>query len=261
MISMFYFKKTRSLALISFFISLSAQAEFGPLYSCPGPAACLLPTYIGIKASTILEPTSGSASLNLTNQTLTDSTGTVSVDFSATPDTGRVLKDEFGNIAVGFSASSNYYGRGLFSDQGNVIVDFQNGSLSSNGSGGAVFTSNMSLTDTTGFSRINWGSGQLRDTSPSVQLTWGLTGIGLPKLTASRVLTLDGSNIITTANPTVTEINYVSGVTSPLQTQINSKRADAYTPGTPARWATNPTTIQQAIDRIAAVVGAITPIP
>lgn len=213
-----------------------------------------------VTTPSVLAP-SGSSSINMSTQVMKDSTGIESIDFSNTVDTGRVLKDEFGNIALGFGASANYYGRALFSDEGNVILDFQRGSLSGNGTGGAVFASNMALSDGAGFTKIDWGNGRLRDTVPSTQLTWDLTGVGLPKLTASRVLTLNGSNLITTANPTVTEINFVSGVTSAIQTQMNTKQPTAYTPGNAAKWSGSPTTIQQAIDRIAAVVGNTIPIP
>jgi hypothetical protein len=47
----------------------------------------------------------------------------------------------------------------------------------------------------------------------------------LNPLTVSKVAVTDGSGVLTTANTTPTEINYVSGVTSSLQTQLNNKAA------------------------------------
>lgn len=224
-------------------------------------AVSLSGTSLAIPA--ITDTTGGStAQVRLTDQTIHDSGGTTRVDFSNTVDTGGVLNDELGNVAVGFSTSNNLTGRGLFSDEGNIIVDFQNGSLSGNAIGGAVFAGSTTLTANGGFTKINWGSGLLRDTTPSTQLSWTTSGVGLPKLTASRALVLDGSNIIASSGTTATELGYVSGVTSAIQTQLNAKRADAYTPGNAAKWAAPvPTTIQQAIDRIAAVVGNTIPIP
>lgn len=53
---------------------------------------------------------------------------------------------------------------------------------------------------------------------------------GLDGLTASRALVTNGSGIVTPATTTATEIGYVNGVTSAIQTQIDSKAA--HTSGT-----------------------------
>lgn len=56
------------------------------------------------------------------------------------------------------------------------------------------------------------------------------TGIAVNKLTAqtaSKAAAYDGSGFLTSATTTVTELNYVSGVTSAIQTQINGKVAKA----------------------------------
>ncbi len=42
---------------------------------------------------------------------------------------------------------------------------------------------------------------------------------------------------------------------------FNNKQSTAFTPSDPTKWDGNPTTIQEAINRIAAVVGSGTPIP
>lgn len=49
----------------------------------------------------------------------------------------------------------------------------------------------------------------------------------LASLTASRALVTDGSGVITVATTTATEIGFVNGVTSAIQTQIDSKVAKA----------------------------------
>lgn len=78
--------------------------------------------------------------------------------------------------------------------------------------------------------------------------------LALQSLTANTALTSNGSNQIVSSTTTATELGYVHGVTSAIQTQINNLGATgiAYTPGTPANWGTVPTTVQQALDLIAA---------
>lgn len=53
--------------------------------------------------------------------------------------------------------------------------------------------------------------------------TFSGTGATLSGLTASRALTTDGSKNLTSSSVTSTELGYVSGVTSAIQTQIDSK--------------------------------------
>lgn len=55
---------------------------------------------------------------------------------------------------------------------------------------------------------------------PQITITNTITGIGL---TASTALTTDGSKNLASSATTATELGYVSGVTSSIQTQINTK--------------------------------------
>lgn len=52
--------------------------------------------------------------------------------------------------------------------------------------------------------------------------------LALSSLTADRALFLDGSKIVTASAVTSTELGYVSGVTSAIQTQINTKASTTY---------------------------------
>lgn len=61
---------------------------------------------------------------------------------------------------------------------------------------------------------------QVLKTDGSGNLSWGL---GYTPLTANRAVITDGSGLLTVSVTTATEIGYVSGVTSAIQTQINSK--------------------------------------
>lgn len=51
----------------------------------------------------------------------------------------------------------------------------------------------------------------------------------VPSLTSSRAITTNGSGVLTASAVTATELGYVSGVTSAVQTQINNKADAAYT--------------------------------
>jgi len=50
----------------------------------------------------------------------------------------------------------------------------------------------------------------------------------VPILTASRAIATNGSGVLTASSVTATELGYVSGVTSAIQTQIDSKANAAY---------------------------------
>lgn len=76
-------------------------------------------------------------------------------------------------------------------------------------------------------------------------------GIVLTKLaatTASRALVSDGSGFITPATTTATEIGYVNGVTSAIQTQLNSKQTTDATLTALAAYNTNGILTQTAAD-------------
>lgn len=80
-----------------------------------------------------------------------------------------------------------------------------------------------------GFARFDGLTGKLLKNSPATITNADVVAaaaIALNKLaatTASRALVSDGSGFITAATTTATEIGYVNGVTSAIQTQINSK--------------------------------------
>ena len=64
--------------------------------------------------------------------------------------------------------------------------------------------------------------------SISGKLTVG-GGVNLTSLTASRVLVTDGSKNIISSSITSTELGYLDGVTSAIQTQLNNKAASSHT--------------------------------
>lgn len=66
----------------------------------------------------------------------------------------------------------------------------------------------------------NTGAVAFTNSLASLTLSGALT---LSALTASRAMVTDGSKVVTSSAATATEVGYLSGVTSAIQTQINSK--------------------------------------
>jgi hypothetical protein len=99
---------------------------------------------------------------------------------------------------------------------------------------------------------INWTSRLLSD-GTSTQLTWGTAGVALPALTMNTVPYMDASHILTSSLVTPTELGYVHGVTSSIQTQLNAASPMTTlgdiiyggSSGTPTRLAGNNTTSQK----------------
>ena len=69
----------------------------------------------------------------------------------------------------------------------------------------------------------------LEDASAATQLSWSASGVEFNQLTPSTVPYLDSGSILTSSAVTPTELGYVSGVTSAIQTQLNAKQSTALT--------------------------------
>ena len=73
-------------------------------------------------------------------------------------------------------------------------------------------------------------TGQLADsavTNAKIVASAGITLSKLAAVTASRALVSDGSGFVSASSVTATELGYVSGVTSSIQTQLNTKALDS----------------------------------
>jgi hypothetical protein len=79
-------------------------------------------------------------------------------------------------------------------------------------------------------------------------ITGGATTIAAADLTASRALASDGSGKVAVSTVTATELGYVSGVTSAIQTQLNNKQALDATLTALAAYNTNGLVTQTAAD-------------
>lgn len=85
---------------------------------------------------------------------------------------------------------------------------------------------NRLLKDAAGLSSVDFAGRLLIDAAAATKLSWDSTGVKFNGLTASTVPYLDASKYLVSSAVTPTELGYLSGVTSAIQTQLNAKAAD-----------------------------------
>lgn len=83
-----------------------------------------------------------------------------------------------------------------------------------------------SLKDAAGVEAVSFANRGLVDSAAATQASWSATGLRLDSLTASTVPYLDASKDLKSSAVSPTELGHLSGVSSSIQTQLNSK-ADA----------------------------------
>lgn len=116
----------------------------------------------------------------------------------------------FANAAKGSSAGS--------------FIDLVNGQLRSNSSGAlSVDYVTRNLVDSSAALSIDWQGRNYKDSGGTTQFHIALAGVNFPLLTSSSVPIINGSNILVSSAVTSTELGFLSGVTSSIQTQINNK--------------------------------------
>ena len=148
---------------------------------------------------TISFPTSGTASLNLASGIENDSSVT-----------GATVKDALNTVHA--EAIAN-----ISSLTGDVTT-VGSGAAAATISAGAIDNSKVSATAAIAYSKLDL-AGSITDTD----LAGGISISNLAPLTVSRALVTDGSGTISTSTVTSTEVSYLAGVTSSLQTQLDSK--------------------------------------
>jgi len=84
------------------------------------------------------------------------------------------------------------------------------------------------LSTTSGNQSVDWNNYKLV-VGATNKLQWDGSGITVPSLTASRAVVTDASKVLTSSAVTSTELGYLSGVTSAIQTQLNSKGSGTVT--------------------------------
>lgn len=84
-------------------------------------------------------------------------------------------------------------------------------------------TSIRHLLTSTGGRSVNIEGHVLEDTTGGSQLAWNTTGVSVNNLSPDYVVINNGSNQLRTSTTSNIELGYVTGVTSPIQTQLTNK--------------------------------------
>ena len=114
---------------------------------------------------------------------------------------------------------------------GSITTD---ASLTGLGTSGSPLGVNWPNGTTSNMTGINWAN--LKQVSTGNNYKWETTGSGgllqETTVTASRAVATDANGLPTASSTTATELGYVSGVTSAIQTQLNSKGSGTVTGAT-----------------------------
>lgn len=156
--------------------------------------------------------------------------GTVNADraYVCTSDQGGTL----GTTAitfVQFSSAASYVGGDAINITGNTInVKYDNSTIDLNGSNqlevktGGITNTQVSASAAIAYSKLNLSASIVNaDIASGAAIAYNK----LAALTANRALQSDGSGFVSVSAVTSTELGYVSGVTSAIQTQLNGKQA------------------------------------
>lgn len=161
--------------------------------------------------TTITATGSGEANTALSNLSA------VAVNASLVPGTGG---------AVDLGTSSHYWNQlyvsQIHSNSGGGNILMHAGLITDASNDNSIDFLNRLLVDVAGDTAINWANRTLYDASVGSQLSWSTSGVFLNQLTANTALALSGSKTITSSTTTSTELGYVHGVTSSIQTQLNA---------------------------------------
>lgn len=110
-----------------------------------------------------------------------------------------------------------------------IMVDVQNAKLQTTAGVQTLDWQNKYTSDSGGATSVDWQNRILYDSGNAAQLTWSTSGIALNTLTATTVPYLNASKVLTSSAVTPTELGYVSGVTSAIQTQLDAKQSTTLT--------------------------------
>jgi hypothetical protein len=159
---------------------------------------------------------------SLSNETLTIYVGVLSKTNSSIPDAvigSTNIADS--SVTTAKIADTNVTAAKLATtlDLSGKTITFPTGIPATNIGGGLISNAEFSYLDGV-TSAI-----QTQIDSKQATITGGASSIASSNLTVSKALASDGSGKVAASSVTATELGYVSGVTSALQTQIDSKQA------------------------------------
>lgn len=183
-------------------------------------------TQINTKAPTASPTFTGNATFDTTTLFVDSSNDRVGIGTITPSNTLHVYKSQTTTTTAKIENPNSDPGAGAqFSVVAEAMSMVMSATSTLGGDVGSLLTSSASGGLTVGTFNV----GDLRlSTNNTPRLTVGNTGnITLHPLTASTVPYLDGSKVLTSSAVTPTELGYVSGVTSAIQTQINAKAPSA----------------------------------
>lgn len=159
--------------------------------------------------------------------------------------TGKVLKDSPATIVnadVNASAAIAYSKLNLSNSILNADINTSAAiAYSKLNLSNSILNADINASAAIAYSKLNLSTSIVNaDISASAAIAYSK----LAALTASRALVSDGSGVVSVATTTATEIGYVNGVTSAIQTQINTKQKTVITAQYYASAGTTSTTTQ-----------------
>jgi hypothetical protein len=207
-------------------------------YSAGNPPPATASVILTVTQQSGIMAGTGITALNgLTDDVQTFATGTTGTDFniSSSGSTHTFNIPSASNLARGLVSIIAQTFAGIKTFLSAPIFDSLTASriLATDGSKAVQSLDTATYPDLTELSYIKGTTSAIQTQLNSKQatITGGATTIVSSDLTASRVLVSDTNGKVATNNVTTTELGYLTGVTSAIQTQLNSKQASLpYTP-------------------------------
>jgi len=179
--------------------------------------ASLLKTFIGtIAKGNLTESTSSVLTIgNGTNAVIGTGT-TIQVKQASALQDGFISSSDY----TSFSSKEPALTKGSLTESTSGVLTITNGTSAVIGSGTTIQVKQASASQNGYLSSANWST--FNNKQDTIQ--GGATSIVSSDLTASRALASDAGGKVTISATTSTELGYVSGVTSAIQTQLNAKQ-------------------------------------
>jgi len=179
--------------------------------------ASLLKTFIGsIAKGNLTESTSSVLTIgNGTNAVIGTGT-TIQVKQASALQGGFISSSDY----TSFSSKEPALTKGSLTESTSGVLTITNGTSAVIGSGTTIQVKQASASQNGYLSSANWST--FNNKQDTIQ--GGATSIVSSDLTASRALASDAGGKVTISATTSTELGYVSGVTSAIQTQLNAKQ-------------------------------------